>query len=174
MKRNHDSRCHRKIVAPAAERLGVLSGLQRRSDHRQRADAVQDHLGRGGRLEAHATGQRLGARENADRHVGRVGRRLDSLIVRTVPGVNKAVKWNSPLYGRAGDTEEKTWFLSIHCFTKYVRVGFFKGALLRPAPPVPSKIADVRYFDIHEDDTLDEAQFAAWVKQASKLRGERM
>jgi hypothetical protein len=99
-----------------------------------------------------------------------VGRRLDALIVRTVPGVYKAVKWNSPLYGLEGEG----WFLSVHCFTKYVKVAFFRGASLRPVPPGPSKSQDTRYLDIHEDDQFDEAQFAAWVKQASQLPGERM
>ena len=99
-----------------------------------------------------------------------VGRRLDALIVRTVPGVRKAVKWNSPFYGVEGDG----WFLNFHCFTKYVKVAFFRGTSLRPAPPGESKHQEVRYLDIHEDDRLDEAQFAAWVKQASQLPGERM
>jgi hypothetical protein len=99
-----------------------------------------------------------------------IGRRLDKLIVRTVPGVKKAVKWNSPLYG----VEDNVWFLGIHVFTKYVKVAFFRGASLRPVPPGASKQKDVRYLDIHEDDDLDEAQFTAWVKQASLLPGERM
>ena len=99
-----------------------------------------------------------------------VGRRLDALIVQAVPGVHKAVKWNSPFYGVPGDG----WFLSFHCFTRYIKVAFFRGASLRPVPPGPSKQKDVRYLDIHEDDRLDEAQFTAWVKQASQLPGERM
>ncbi len=99
-----------------------------------------------------------------------VGRRLDALIVRTVPGVRKAVKWNSPLYG----VEGQGWFLGIHCFTKYVKVAFFRGTSLRPVPPGESKSKDTRYLDIHEDDQLDEAQLAAWVKQASQLPGKRM
>ena len=99
-----------------------------------------------------------------------VGRRLDALIVRTVPGVRKAVKWNSPLYG----VEGQDWFLGIHCFTNYVKVAFFRGTSLRPVPPGESKSKDTRYLDIHEDDQLDEAQLAAWVKQASLLPGERM
>ena len=96
-----------------------------------------------------------------------VGRRLDALIVRTVPGVRKAVKWNSPLYGVAG----QGWFLGIHTFTNYVKLAFFRGRSLRPVPPGESKGKDTRYLDIHEDDQLDEAQLAAWVKQASKLSG---
>jgi hypothetical protein len=99
-----------------------------------------------------------------------VGRRLDALIVRIVPDVQKAVKWNSPLYGMDG----KGWFLSIHCFTKYVKVAFFRGASLDPVPPGASKQKHVRYLDIHEDDPLDEVQLAAWVKQAAALPGERM
>jgi hypothetical protein len=99
-----------------------------------------------------------------------VGRRLDALITRTVPGVRKAVKWNSPFYG----LEDNVWFLGIHVFTKYVKVAFFRGASLRPVPPGPSKHKDVRYLDIREDDPFDEAQLAAWVKQASRLPGERM
>jgi hypothetical protein len=103
-----------------------------------------------------------------------VGRRLDALIVRTVPGVRKAVKWNSPFYGVEGQGEGQAWFLSFHCFTKYVKVAFFRGTSLRPVPPGESKSKDMRYLDIHEDDQLDEAQLAAWVKQASQLPGERM
>jgi len=99
-----------------------------------------------------------------------VGRRLDALIARTVPGVRKAVKWNSPFYG----VEDQVWFLSFHCFTKYVKVAFFRGAQLAPIPPGASKQKDVRYLDIHEDDQLYEAQVAAWVKQAAALPGERM
>ena len=99
-----------------------------------------------------------------------VGRRLDALITRTVPGVHKAVKWNSPFYGIEG----QGWFLNFHCFTKYVKVAFFRGTSLRPVPPGASKHKEVRYLDVHEDDELDEAQFAAWVKQASRLPGERL
>ena len=98
-----------------------------------------------------------------------IGRRVDALIVRTVPGVRKAVKWNSPFYGVEGEG----WFLSFHCFTKYVKVTFFRGTSLSPLPPGASKHKDVRYLDIYEDQ-LDEAQLAAWVKQASLLPGERM
>jgi hypothetical protein len=99
-----------------------------------------------------------------------VGRRLDALIVRTVPGVHKAVKWNSPLYGIEG----QGWFLGIHCFTKYIKVAFFRGASLNPVPSGESKQKDVRYFHIHENDQLDEDQLAAWIKQASQLPGEKM
>jgi hypothetical protein len=99
-----------------------------------------------------------------------VGLRLDALIMRTVPGVHKAVKWNTPLYG----VEGQGWFLSLHVFTKYVKVAFFRGVSLRPVPPAKSKSKDMRYFNIYEDDQLDEAQFAAWVKQASQVPGERM
>jgi hypothetical protein len=87
-----------------------------------------------------------------------VGRRLDALIARTVPGVRKAVKWNSPFYG----VEGQGWFLSFRCFTKYLKVAFFRGTSLHPVPPGASKHKDVRYLDIHESDQLDEAQFAAW------------
>jgi len=99
-----------------------------------------------------------------------VGRRLDALIVRTVPGVRKAAKWNSPFYG----VEGQGWFLGIHCFAKYVKVAFFRGASLRPVPLGESKQKEVRYLDIHEDDQLDEAQVAAWVKQASQLPGKQI
>jgi hypothetical protein len=100
-----------------------------------------------------------------------VGRHLDALIARTVPGVRKAVKWNSPFYGAAN---EEGWFLSFHCFTKYVKVTFFRGTSLRPLPSGESKHKEVRYLDIHEDEQVDEAQLAAWVKQASQLPGERL
>jgi hypothetical protein len=96
-----------------------------------------------------------------------VGRKLDALITGTVPDVHKAVKWNSPFYGMAG----KGWFVSLHVYTSYVKVAFFRGAGLRPLPPGESKHKDVRYLDVREDDPLDEAQFVAWVKQASRLPG---
>lgn len=102
-----------------------------------------------------------------------LGRRLDALIARTVPGVRKAIKWNSPFYGADGGDEDQSWFLSFHCFTKYVKVTFFRGTSLRPVPPGESRHKDVRYLDIREGQ-LDETQFAAWVKQASQLPGERM
>ena len=99
-----------------------------------------------------------------------IGKRLDAIIVNAVPGVQKAVKWNSPFYGVKGEG----WFLSFHCFTKYVKVGFFRGRSLEPMPPGESKSNDTRYLDIHEDDEVDETQLTRWVKQASKLPGERL
>ncbi len=96
-----------------------------------------------------------------------IGRRLDALIVHTVPGVRKAVKWNSPFYG----VEGQGWFLNFHTFTNYVKVAFFRGMLLRPVPPGESKQKEVRYLDIYGDHELDEAQLADWVKQASQLPG---
>lgn len=96
-----------------------------------------------------------------------VGRRLDALIVRTVPHVRKAVKWNSPFYG----VEGQGWFLGIHCFTKYIKLAFFRGTSLSPLPPGESKDKNVRYLDIREHDQLDEAQLTAWVKQAAALPG---
>ncbi len=96
-----------------------------------------------------------------------VGRSLDALIVRTVPGVRKAVKWNSPFFGLEG----QGWFLSFHCFTKYVKVAFFRGASLRPLPPGKSKNKNTRYLDIREGDKLNEAQMATWVQQAAALPG---
>ena len=98
------------------------------------------------------------------------GQQLDACIVRAVPIVYKAVKWNSPFYGLEGEG----WFLSFHCFAKYIKVTFFRGQSLDPVPPVASKSGDTRYFHLHEGETLDEAQFRDWVKQASKLPGERM
>jgi hypothetical protein len=95
-----------------------------------------------------------------------IGKRLDALIVRNVPGVRKAVKWNSPFYGIV----DQGWFLSFHTFTRYVKVTFFRGTSLQPLPSGTSKQKDVRYVDIHEDD-LDEAQMASWVKQAAALPG---
>jgi hypothetical protein len=99
----------------------------------------------------------------------KIGARLDVLITKAVPKVRKAVKWNSPLYGM----EEDRWFIGIHVFAKYIKVAFFNGAALKPLPPGASKQARVRYLDIHEGP-LDEKQFVAWVKQASKLPGEKM
>jgi hypothetical protein len=98
-----------------------------------------------------------------------IGRRIDALVARTVPGVRKAVKWNSPFYGGAGEG----WFLSFHCFARYIKVAFFHGASLSPVPSGESKMKEMRYLHIHEDD-FDEAQFVAWVKQASRLPGKRM
>jgi len=99
-----------------------------------------------------------------------VGRRLDALISATVPGVHKAVKWNSPFYGR----DDQGWFLNFHCIAKYLKVAFFRGTALHPVPPVGSKHPEVRYFHIHEHDPFDAAQLASWIKQASQLPGQRM
>jgi hypothetical protein len=96
-----------------------------------------------------------------------VGRRLDALIGRTVPGVRKAVKWNSPFYG----VEGLGWFLSFHCFTNYVKVAFFHGSALHPVPPGESRHENVRYLNIREADRLDEAQLATWIRQAATLPG---
>jgi hypothetical protein len=94
-------------------------------------------------------------------------RRLDALIVRADPKVHKAVKWNSPFYG----SELGGWYASMHCFTRYIKVSFFRGASLRPVPPGPSRHKDVRYLDVHEGDELDEKQFLSWIRQAAKLPG---
>lgn len=99
-----------------------------------------------------------------------IGQRLDALVSAAVPGVVKAVKWNSPFYG----LERDIWFLGFHCMTRYVKVAFFKGAELTPLPPGTSKQAHVRYLDIHEGRPFDEAQFSAWAKQAAALPGEKL
>ncbi|MDC7675676.1 DUF1801 domain-containing protein [Asticcacaulis machinosus] len=99
-----------------------------------------------------------------------IGRRLDALIEQTVPGVRKAVKWNTPFYGLKDDY----WFVSFHCFTKYVKVTYFRGTSLDPVPPGKSKQAEVRYLDIYQDKPFDEAQFIDWIKQASQLPGEKL
>jgi hypothetical protein len=96
-----------------------------------------------------------------------VGKRIDALIVRAVPDVKKAVKWNSPFYGVEGEG----FFLGFHVFTRYVKVAFFRGSALKPQPPGESKVKDQRYFDIHERDVIDEAQFMSWVRQAAALPG---
>src|SRR5437588_281136 len=98
---------------------------------------------------------------------GDVGRRLDAIIVRTVPDVYKAVKWNTPFYGIEG----QGWFLGFHCLTKYVKVAFFRGTSLQPIPPGASKSKDTRYVNIREGDKLGEAQMAKWVRQAAALPG---
>ncbi|NTU72044.1 MAG: DUF1801 domain-containing protein [Coriobacteriia bacterium] len=96
-----------------------------------------------------------------------LGLRLDAIIVRTIPDVRKAVRWNSPFYG----APEHGWLLNFHCFNKYVKVAFFDGASLDPVPPGVSKDENVRYLDIYEDAPFDEKQFADWVEQASHLPG---
>jgi len=98
----------------------------------------------------------------------RVGKQLDSLISETVPGVRKAVRWNTPFYG-AG---EQGWFVAFHCLTSYIKVSFFKGTSLRPNPPVSSKQPEVRYVHIHEQDELDERLFVDWIRQAANLPGD--
>jgi hypothetical protein len=94
-------------------------------------------------------------------------RRLDALIVRNAPNVRKAVKWNSPFYGIEG----QGWFLGFHCFTRYVKVTFFRGTSLSPLPPGESKHQEVRYLDVHENDQLDEARLVTWIRQAAALPG---
>lgn len=97
-----------------------------------------------------------------------VGSQLDALIVHTVPGVQKAVRWNTPFYG----VEGQGWFLGFHCFTKYIKVTFLNGTSLRPCPPVESKHENTRYFHIYENESFDEALVANWVRQASELPGD--
>lgn len=97
-----------------------------------------------------------------------IGVYLDRLVVRTVPGVQKAVRWNTPFYG----IKDKGWFLGFHCFNKYVKVTFLRGAALRPLPPGASKLPEVRYLDIHENEQLDEALVVSWIKQAAALPGD--
>lgn len=97
-----------------------------------------------------------------------VGRQLDELVVRTVPGVRKAVRWNTPFYG----VEGQGWFFAFHCLTKYVKASFFRGTSLDPVPPVGSKQKDVRYWHVFEDDEIDEELVASWIRQASELPGE--
>jgi len=96
-----------------------------------------------------------------------IGRRLDTLIVCTVPNVQKAVKWNSPFYGIEG----RGWFLSIHCFTKYIKVTFFRGAELDPLPPGSSKAPECRHIDIREGEPFDQERMASWIVQASQRPG---
>ncbi len=98
-----------------------------------------------------------------------VGRRIDQLVTRTLPGVRKAVRWNSPFYG----VEGKGWILAFHCVTRYIKVAFLRGTSLKPVPPVESKQKEVRYLHIHEGEAIDEAQFADWVRQASRIEGEK-
>src|SRR5262245_51607804 len=93
-----------------------------------------------------------------------IARQVDTLVTRTVPGVKKAVKWNSPLYG----VEPGRWFLSLHCYTNYLKVTFFRGASLEPMPPGASKMKNVRYYDIREDEPIDEARLAGWIDQAAQ------
>jgi hypothetical protein len=98
-----------------------------------------------------------------------VGRQLDRLVARTVPGVQKAVRWNTPFYGLEG----QGWFLAFHCITRYVKVTFFRGASLQPTPPIASKLPEVRYLHIHEGEAIDEERIVSWIRQASQLPGEK-
>jgi len=97
-----------------------------------------------------------------------VGRRLDAIISRSVPNVQKAIRWNTPFYGIEGNG----WFVAYHCLTKYIKVSFFRGTSLDPVPPVESKQEEVRYFHIHENEEFDEKLVASWIRQAAKLPGE--
>lgn len=99
-----------------------------------------------------------------------IGRQLDTLILEAVPDVQKAVRWNSPFYG----IESSGWFLSFHCFTRYIKVTFLNGSSLDPPPPVDSKHEHVRYLHVSEEDPLDEPQFVDWVVQASQIPGEEL
>lgn len=99
-----------------------------------------------------------------------VGRHIDALVRQAVPEVRTMVKWNTPFYGMPDDG----WFLGHHCLTKYVKVAFLRGSALRPEPPVGSKQPDARYLHVHEGDDIDEQQFIDWVRQASRLPGERL
>ncbi|MFI0450365.1 DUF1801 domain-containing protein [Actinomadura sp. 6N118] len=98
-----------------------------------------------------------------------MGKRLDRLVVRTVPDVHKVVKWNQPFYGNEGDG----WFFAFRCYTEYIQLQFSSGTSLDPVPPKESKHEGMRYLNFREDDELDEDQFVSWIKQAQKLPGRR-
>ncbi len=99
-----------------------------------------------------------------------IGQQIDALVVGSVPDVQKAVRWNTPFYGIAG----QGWFLAYHCFNKYIKLTFLKGALLKPLPPVASKQPEVRYFHIFEQDPIDNAQLTEWIRQAAALPGDKL
>jgi hypothetical protein len=101
---------------------------------------------------------------------GDVGAHLDRLVRQAVPDVRKAVRWNSPFYGTAGNG----WFLSLHCFTRYVRVTWLNGSELEPPPPGTSKHERVRYLDVHEGEEIDDALVASWLRQAAELPGDEI
>lgn len=96
-----------------------------------------------------------------------LGKRLDELIVRSVPNVSKAIQWNSPFYGIEG----QGWFLAFHVFPRYEKVAFLRGTALQPMPPGASKGKETRYLDVYEGDELDEAQLMDWLRQAAALPG---
>lgn len=98
-----------------------------------------------------------------------IGRRIDTLVEQVFPTVRKAVKWNTPLYGK-----EDGWFLAMYCYKKYVQITFMQGTSLTPVPPLTSKVEGIRYLNIHEDDQLDEAQLTDWIRQASGLPGKKL
>lgn len=98
-----------------------------------------------------------------------VGRQIDAIVTETYPDVRKAVKWNTPLYGR-----EDGWFFAMYCYTSYIQLTFFRGTALVPMPPKPSKTAETRYWAIHEGDGLDEAQLRNWIAQAAMLPGVKL
>lgn len=99
-----------------------------------------------------------------------LGRQLDALVTREVPGLQKAVRWNTPFYG----VEGKGWFLAMYCYKKYFQISFLNGSQLDPLPPKESKDKSVRYLDIYEDDGFDEERIASWIKQAAKLPGDNV
>jgi hypothetical protein len=160
----------RKVATKAGARRGASkAGKPRKADAKSAASAKPKLLAGGNPQIAKAEGDApvqayIAAMPGWKRDVGR---RLDALITRTVPGVRKAVKWNSPFYG----VEGQGWFLDFHTFTSYVKVAFFRGTSLSPLPPGASKVKEVRYLDIHEHDPLDEAQLAKWIRQAAALPG---
>ena len=99
-----------------------------------------------------------------------IGRRLDALVEAHVPGVRKAMRWNTPFYGIEG----QGWFLAFYCYKRYVQVTFLNGAQLKPMPSKPSKVHNVRYLHIHKDDDIEEERLANWIEQAAALPGERL
>jgi hypothetical protein len=160
----------RKAATKRAERLAADARRSRApADERRRGAAKPKLLAGGNPQIAKADGDTpvqayIEAMPGWKREVGR---RVDALVARNVPGVRKAVRWNSPFYG----VEGRGWFLSFHCFTRYVKLAFFRGTSLRPIPPGESKHDEVRYLDVHEDDRIDEELLSRWIRQASKLPG---
>jgi len=97
-----------------------------------------------------------------------IAERVDALAARTLPGLQRSVKWGMSYYG-VGDG----WCFCCGGFADHVKVMFINGAALKPVPPVtPVAMGKAtRGVELKALDDLNERQVAAWMKQITAAPG---
>lgn len=97
-----------------------------------------------------------------------IAERVDALAAKTLPGLQRSVKWGMSYYG-VGDG----WCFCCGGFAKHVKLMFVNGVTLTPVPPVtPVAMGkSTRGVELESVEDLDEPQIAAWMKQIAAVPG---